>query len=96
MSEVVIPSPSALDPSPIVVAAASAVVFVLLLVGVIARRRRDPIGRALAAHTLALSALHDSALRATSTPTTSAPKQPHVEGVLVVTSTPKEDEQAVS
>jgi hypothetical protein len=96
LSEVVILSPSALDPSPIVVAAASAFVFVLLLVGIIARRRRDPIGRALAAHNLALKALRDSALRATSTPAAGAPSQPPLTGTLVVTSTPKEDEQVVS
>jgi hypothetical protein len=93
LSEVVIPSPSALDPSPIVVAAASAGLFVLLLVGVIARRRRDPIGRALAAHTVALTALRDSALRATSTPAAGAPDQPRLPGSLIVMGTPKDDEQ---
>ena len=70
--------------------------FVLLLIGVIARRRRDPIGRGLAAHTVALTALRDSAMRATSTPASVGPNQPRLPSASVVISTPKEDEQVVS
>jgi hypothetical protein len=96
LSEVVIHSPIALDPSPITLAAAAALVFVVVVACIIIRRRRDPVGRALAAHTVALSALRDSALRATSTPAATTPGQPSPPGVVIVTSTPSEGDRVVS
>ncbi len=53
-------------PEPItVVAAGASLVFVLLVLGVVLMlRRRDPVGRAVAGHAVALDAIRESAIRA--------------------------------
>jgi hypothetical protein len=78
--------------STVEIASAGVLVFVLLLAWIILRRRRDPIGRSLAAYNLALTALRDSAARATTARPASTdlpavvhdPPQPV--GVTIVTS----------
>jgi len=72
------------------VAAGAAVGFVLLIViFVVVHRHRDPVGRALAAHTVALGALRDSAARATTSPPPAGPSRavhnpPQPTGVTIV------------
>jgi hypothetical protein len=55
-----------------------AAVALLLLIALlmVVRRHRDPVGRALAAHTVALGALRDSAARATTSPPPAGPPRP--------------------
>jgi uncharacterized protein (TIGR03382 family) len=77
--------------STVEIAGAGALVFALLVVWVVVRRRRDPIGRSLAAYSMALAALRDSAARATTArPSTSQPTASHdppqPAGVTIVTS----------
>ena len=77
--------------STVEIAAAGALVLVLLLAWVVVRRRRDPVGRSLAAYSLALTALRDSAARATTArPSTGQPvaahDPPQPVGVTIVTS----------
>ena len=64
----------------------------LLVAGLIMRRRRDPVGRSLAAYNDALTALRDSAARATTArPSTGPPvvvhDPPQPVGVTIVSST---------
>jgi uncharacterized protein (TIGR03382 family) len=77
--------------STVEIAAAGAAVLVVLLAWIVVRRRRDPVGRSLAAYNLALTALGDSAARATTARPATAPPvtthdPPQPVGVTIVTS----------
>ena len=87
--------PEVIIPSPIALTAGAALVVILALACLLARRRRDPVGRALTAHTTALSALRDSTLRATSTVAPSTADQPGAFGVTIVTNRPDQHDEVV-